>query len=222
MSLNAGKSMAIAIGLLLASQARADTASFGTWTDGYGVAEFQLHNAPAPADQNRLVGAGGINTVFGGASFTSYCVDLYQELSLNTQYSNYYEVSGAAHKFVNSSAATDIGRLFTAFGSNLNGAVDQAAFQIALWEISYETSGQYDVTLGAATFLGSDSAALTQASYFLSHMAAQSDVNVWVLESSSNQDMVHVTPVPEPSTYALMLAGLGAVGFASRWRRPKA
>ena len=28
-----------------------------------------------------------------------------------------------------------------------------------------------------------------------------------------------VTPVPEPETYALMLAGLGAVGFIARRRR---
>lgn len=31
---------------------------------------------------------------------------------------------------------------------------------------------------------------------------------------------VSVAPIPEPSTYALMLAGLGAVGFIARRRRP--
>ena len=30
-----------------------------------------------------------------------------------------------------------------------------------------------------------------------------------------------VTPVPEPETYALLLAGLGAVGFVARRRRNK-
>jgi len=30
---------------------------------------------------------------------------------------------------------------------------------------------------------------------------------------------VQITPVPEPETYALMLAGLGAVGFVARRRR---
>lgn len=33
-------------------------------------------------------------------------------------------------------------------------------------------------------------------------------------------DAVSITPVPEPSTYALMLAGLGLVGWVARRRRP--
>jgi len=43
----------------------------------------------------------------------------------------------------------------------------------------------------------------------------------WV-GSANNYDLVSanmVTPVPEPSTYALMLAGLAAVGFMARRRR---
>jgi hypothetical protein len=31
--------------------------------------------------------------------------------------------------------------------------------------------------------------------------------------------LVTVTPIPEPHTYVLMLAGLGAVGFMARRRR---
>jgi hypothetical protein len=34
--------------------------------------------------------------------------------------------------------------------------------------------------------------------------------------------LLDVTPVPEPETYALMLAGLAAVGFVARRRAPKA
>ena len=36
----------------------------------------------------------------------------------------------------------------------------------------------------------------------------------------STRDDVVVTPVPEPQTYALMLAGLSAVGFIARRRKP--
>jgi hypothetical protein len=37
--------------------------------------------------------------------------------------------------------------------------------------------------------------------------------------SNSSLWVRDVTPVPEPETYALMLAGLGAVGFVARRRR---
>jgi len=30
---------------------------------------------------------------------------------------------------------------------------------------------------------------------------------------------MNLTPIPEPSTYALMLAGLGVVGFVARRRK---
>jgi len=46
--------------------------------------------------------------------------------------------------------------------------------------------------------------------------------NSWycgVSDYFNNPAVVTITPVPEPSTYALMLAGLGAVGFVARRRR---
>jgi hypothetical protein len=43
-----------------------------------------------------------------------------------------------------------------------------------------------------------------------------------VCTNQSDYNVVNVTPVPEPETYALMLAGLAAVGFVARRRRPQA
>jgi hypothetical protein len=39
---------------------------------------------------------------------------------------------------------------------------------------------------------------------------------------SSLASLAVFAPVPEPSTYAMMLAGIGAVGFIARRRRGKA
>jgi len=37
----------------------------------------------------------------------------------------------------------------------------------------------------------------------------------------AHQDMIFTTPVPEPTTYALMAAGLMCVGFVARRRSSK-
>jgi hypothetical protein len=44
-------------------------------------------------------------------------------------------------------------------------------------------------------------------------------VHVRSLVGGESEGLVTVTPIPEPHTYVLMLAGLGAVGFMARRRR---
>jgi hypothetical protein len=47
------------------------------------------------------------------------------------------------------------------------------------------------------------------------------NANLMVLESPGHQDQVFAAPVPEPSTYALMAAGLLGMGFVARRRIPR-
>ena len=167
----------------------------------------------------QTVSAGGFSTILnGGPSFETYCVDLYQTISFGAPPYPEYTPPGTSHVFANSNAYTDLGRLYATAGV-INDAVHEAAFQIAVWEIAYETSGVFDLTSGAASFSGGTEAsagALTLASAWLLGLAS-SGPGIEVLESRLHRDVIFA-PVPEPSTVVLMIAGLLGTTTVARRR----
>ena len=200
--------------------AHADDVTFTGFAHGSQTVSFSLLAPNVPA--SGTVNAGGFATIVnGGPSFVSYCVDLYQTIAFGTTYPE-YTAPGTSHVFANTSRAyADLGRLYANAGT-VDTSVEEAAFQIAVWEIAYETTpGAYDLTSGAASFSGgtaSSSGALGLASTWLAGLGAGAGVDISVIESSAHQDVIYA-PVPEPSTVALMLAGLTATAGLARRRR---
>jgi hypothetical protein len=225
MRLRLSTPIAAACLLLGAAASHADTVNFLGYANGSAGISYAIASTPAPVSGS--AGAGGIATTLnGGPSFVTFCVDLYDHIGF-TSYTGYTLVPPFGHAFTNPNAYADLGRLFTAYGSvNTASATNSAAFQVAVWEIAYETAGTYSLTSGNAQF-GGDAGALSQASTWLGSLGSANSVNINVLEGHSitptaRQDMVFSTPVPEPDTYALMLAGLAGMGFLARRRMRQA
>lgn len=216
------QSSKVAVALAAATTMACATAAPVTFTGfahGSQTVRGQL-SAPNTA-RDLTVLAGGFQTVYGADSFVSYCVDFYQWLPSFGSANNSYTPVDAATFF--GSRLDAVARLFSGVAGDVDTAREEAAFQIALWEIFYEAVGNaYDTTAGAARFTdtnGADGDARALAQTYLDGLPGYArTMTVHVLKSESNQDVVWANKVPEPGTLALVMASLFGLGAVRRRR----
>jgi hypothetical protein len=176
--------------------------------------------------------------------FESVCVDLLQNISFSpTTYTNnqFQVVSGAS--YFTDDKAVKLAKLLTVVydgvgsGSLFNNVSDTStlkddlstAMQVAVWNIVYDN----DMTLVASpgtTFNSISSyATATRASNGfwganeLLTLASQQSAwtqSIYVLKSSTNQDQIIWTRVPEPASLSLAMLAFVAAGVATRRRKP--
>ena len=161
---------------------------------------------------------GDMNSV-GGAPFTAYCTELTQNVSFGVDY-EYTQLTTLA--YFGAQKAADMSRLFTGAAGFVTNASTSGAMQAAVWEVVYEVGNSYDLNGGAfkasaanlidaASFAGINAILLNLASY-------SPTAQLSVLQSDNDQDFITPT-IPEPGTWALLIAGLGVVGMVSRRRK---
>lgn len=206
---------AIVLAASAVGAAQADTVKFTGFLGGRSAAV----DIDAPA--NTSPSAGEFSILLNGQSFSSLCVDVQHTISWNTNYSDYTVKTAGAYGF----STAQIGlfnKLYTAHYADSHTSSDKAAaFQIAVWEITYD--GNSALNLGANTFKlgsGGSSNAKTIATGWLNTLGTvqQGQWQFKVLDSGTRQDQLIAMPVPEPTELAMLLAGLGLIGSVARRR----
>lgn len=202
----------------------------GTYGHAFGGGEFK---------------ASGVSVLNGaGDSFLTFCLEYSEHISLNTPY--YVDIntaaksggggaildpSGGTYDPLNASTAW----LYTQFRNNAlsgfnytsNASASNASansLQLAIWKLEGELSGS-----ALATYGGDSVAQGWVAAAEGSGWTTLGNVRVLNLYGSYNsstgkfsefkQDQLYLMPIPEPETYAMLLAGLGLMGFVARRRR---
>lgn len=150
-------------------------------------------------------GALRVDTIEKG-SFVAFCVELDAVLSPT------YPVAYDYTTYTQDSVARVLAKYF-------GGGYSAAATQAAIWEAIYDTipgnlaAGNFTVDAPAGLITETNSLLAAAGSL----VAGQYDPSsMRVLTNARYQDLV--TVVPEPSTYALLLAGLTGIGFVARRR----
>lgn len=202
-----------------ASHASAETVRMSGFT--FGSAQTLTVGSP-----NYTGSAGEFSGTLNGKSFMTFCTDLSQSFNFNTTYTDYSIVSGVTAWGAQKSL--DLDRAFSAFAANSfpSDAVSSAVAQAVVWEIIYEAPGAaYSFNSGAFHASSGDHATqseLNLVNTLFSSLSSQAiTVHANKLFSPNEQDFVVLTPVPEPSTYALMFGGLVGIGFFARRRTPR-
>ena len=217
----------------------ATSLTVNSYSDGFDWTWIKDSTLPDETTlSDRTVGhfkAGRVNVTWdngsGPVSFNTYCADIYKSATVpGGPYLDYTVAAPSAANFGANAAAkaNAIGRLLTSFGAQATGnATKSAALQYAVWEIINEKSsnaydvdtGDFKVTLAKLSDDATlDPAALGWADTYLTTMGATSLYDVKVLQGVDHQNFLLLTPVPEPETYAMFLAGLGMMGFVARRR----
>jgi hypothetical protein len=207
----------VLLGFLGAHAAFAQTVQLKELGLGNGVASGGLLLPVQSSPANYWSGFQTISVQDGAStdSFLALCVDPFQWSS-----GSYTSYAKSDFSTFFGSRASDIVALYNeAYSSALLGNGAAGALQLALWEVANDNknlaTGLVQTVAGTSASLATDAQGLLTN---LGSFSGPSQYNFTLYTSASNQDFLVASPVPEPQTYMMLLAGLGLMGFVARRR----
>jgi hypothetical protein len=205
--------------LVLAAPVSATPLTNTTWLVGSGEVLTVHRSANA-----QTVPVGGFQGDFGANHIEFWCFDLDHTFSLGTTYDYIATAFTGA-------LATRVAQLFEAGGSGGSDADHAAGFQLALWNVLYDS----DTTVSGNTgfYVSGSSNAVNDANAYLADMANHTGSSVTLARlTSTSRDPQHqgfITPntvpltlVPEPPAMPLVLTALAVLGLVETRRRMRA
>lgn len=177
-----------------------------------------VHIASVTPPLTEFVYAGAFNTREGTRSFISWCADIFKGITLGETVTDYTLIDNAASlSRIGAIRSNALGILATQHLGQVNSAETAGAFQLAIWEILYESADTgYNLSSGNFKAFGASDGSIGLAQSWLGSLTGANAFKVSIFESPTHQDLAVFTQVPEPATLGLLALGLIGLGFAKR------
>lgn len=219
---------AVALTAVSATPALADTVNVGfTYTPAKTLTVNVASVVPPISNQNVSAGqfSGTLTSGMGTNAFVTFCTELTQTFSPNTNIPG-YSIQNAQSGPTAWANPVAMNHLMSYWQNHQpSDATSSAVFQAAVWEVVYEKpSNGYNFASGDFKASSGDAGVNTALGLWNWNTVLTTSITHTVdrLYHPDRQNFLVTTPVPEPESYAMMLAGLSLVGAIARRRRSSA
>lgn len=218
-------SAALAAALLVSSTANAAVLTLqfvgfenGSRSGNITVNTLTINNTRAGLLRFNVTNVDGDPPIDVYSQILAFCIEANVTLQMNAE----YEFQSTIDYFADANRLALVEQLFSKHFASTGSANNDAAFQLALWEIIYDFDGALNLSAGNFVATGFNSA-LAIAQGWLDTLGVGNKYNgLWALRApgetvrNTSQDLI-TWQVPEPG--ALALLGVGLIGFGAMRRR---